>query len=38
MVDDGETIPYEAALLAREVEVTDAMRRRAAELADLIGT
>lgn len=38
MVDDGETIPYEAALLAREVEVTDAMRTRAEHLAGLIGT
>jgi hypothetical protein len=33
MVEEGETIPYEAALLARQVRVTDAMRRRAEHLA-----
>jgi hypothetical protein len=37
MVDVGEAIPYEAALLARQAPVTDAMRRRAVQLADLIG-
>ena len=36
MVEDGETIPYEAALLAREVDVTDAMRKRAEQLAAMI--
>ncbi len=36
MVEEGETIPYEAALLARDVRVTDAMRLRAAELAGLL--
>lgn len=36
MVDEGETIPYEAALLAPEVHVTDSMRLRAAELAALL--
>jgi hypothetical protein len=37
MVDEGETIPFEAALLARRVEVTDAMRRRAEQLAGSLG-
>lgn len=36
MVELGETIPYEAALLARRVEVTPAMRKRGQELASLI--
>jgi hypothetical protein len=36
MVGEGETIPYEAALLAREVKVTDGMRRRAEHLAELL--
>lgn len=34
MVDEGETIPFTAALLAPEVRITDAMRRRAASLAE----
>lgn len=36
MVELGETIPYEAALLAHEVEVTPAMRKHAEQLAKLI--
>jgi hypothetical protein len=36
MVDEGETIPHEAALLAREVHVTGSMRRRAEELSRMI--
>ena len=34
MVDEGETIPFSAALLAPEVRVTEAMRRRAAALSE----
>lgn len=36
MVQEGETIPYPAALLARRVVVTDAMRERATHLAALL--
>lgn len=36
MVDEGETIPYAAALLAREVVVTEAMRRRGTALTELL--
>jgi len=33
MVDDGEDIPYSAALLARKAPLTDKIRQQAAELA-----
>lgn len=36
MVEEGETIPFPAALLARNVVVTDAMRERGAALAELL--